>query len=624
MSGPLISVIVPVHDVAGHVGACIESLRAQSLRDFEVVVIDDGSTDDSAARARAAAAGDERFVFLAQDNRGLSAARNAGLARARGRFIAFVDSDDRVAPEYLQALHEALCETGADWASCAIRFCHADGRAQDHSGLHGAPELEAEAPPERHVLDDWRAVARHFPSAWNKLYRRELIGDIRFDEGMIYEDHAFFWRCAARTDHLLRLSRPLYWHSRGRPGQLTRAGDERVFQQFEVLDQLARIVAGEDPALSGSRAKAGGSAALAQIATRTGFERVQVIADARRRARFVARMRDWLAGHDLAPDAALGVAAGWISVLEGRVPVSVVLPVGGPPELLAASLEALAAQTLPGIEVIAVPDEARLDGAARARLFALAGGLPAVSVLAGARGLHRARNRGLAAARGEAVLFLDAGDTLAPGALMAWHNRLWRAGADIGFARLQMGGGAVHPGLHDAGWQLPEGDEQAAFAPRPEDAVTIHAHPSAKLWRRDFLRAAGLEFGPEPLASWDFLLRGARRARRMVRLGGPAARIDTSPPARRLWRAPVEAGELAAAVRRMAAAAELEPALAARLWVRAVWEKVNFADFPDPAARAAFEAEAARLSRGWPELATVAPDPYVGARLRRLLGLAPA
>lgn len=114
-SAPLISVIVPVWNVAAHVGACLRSLAAQSLPDFEAIVVDDGSTDDSLARARSAVAGDARFRFLEQPNRGLSAARNAGLAVARGAFVAFLDSDDRLAPDCLAALHGALAESGADW-----------------------------------------------------------------------------------------------------------------------------------------------------------------------------------------------------------------------------------------------------------------------------------------------------------------------------------------------------------------------------------------------------------------------------------------------------------------------------------------------------------------------------
>ena len=114
---PQISVIVPVYNVENHVAACIESLRAQVHPSFEVIVVDDGATDDSHAVAVEAIADDQRFRVIRQENGGLSAARNTGLNHATAPFIAFVDSDDRVEPTYLSTLHAAveLGDTGQAW-----------------------------------------------------------------------------------------------------------------------------------------------------------------------------------------------------------------------------------------------------------------------------------------------------------------------------------------------------------------------------------------------------------------------------------------------------------------------------------------------------------------------------
>ena len=96
---PVISVIAAVHNVADHVGAMIDSLRAQSFAAFEVVIIDDGSTDGSEDLVRTLSASDPRFRVIRQDNAGLSAARNTGLEAARGAFVAFIDGDDTVNPD---------------------------------------------------------------------------------------------------------------------------------------------------------------------------------------------------------------------------------------------------------------------------------------------------------------------------------------------------------------------------------------------------------------------------------------------------------------------------------------------------------------------------------------------
>ena len=137
---PLVSVIVPVFNVAEHVAEAIASLRGQTLADFEVLVVDDGSTDGSGDRARAAMGDDARFRMVRQPNGGLSAARNTGLDQARGAFVAFLDGDDAFAPEFLATLHAALQQHGTDWAACGIALLYPDGTRQAHAAMHASPD----------------------------------------------------------------------------------------------------------------------------------------------------------------------------------------------------------------------------------------------------------------------------------------------------------------------------------------------------------------------------------------------------------------------------------------------------------------------------------------------------
>lgn len=617
ISVPRISVIVPIYNVAAHIRACIRSILDQSFTDFELIAVDDGSTDDSGLLATQEAGGDPRFQLISQPNGGLSRARNTGLARARGPLVAFVDSDDRVAPTYLERLETTLRETGADWVACGILFCPEDGtKPTPHPAIHGVPDMPADRSPRRIDLSDWTQVVRHFPSAWNKLYRRNLMADLRFDEGLNYEDHAFFYRYACRSDHFVHLPEPLYISTQGRPGQITRDGSERVFEQFDVLEILRAIVAGSD--------KSGGARALAQITTRLTFERSQAITDPDRRARFIVASRTAQAATGLPPDPTLGVAMWWVSLLEGHVPVSVIIPSDGDGAALNQSLAALQARSLPEAEVLVVADGA----AAHERLTAMS--LPAGARLLQAPGgddmetcVALARNAGLDVAQGEAVVFLDAGDTLPPRALAIWHNRLRRAGAQIGFAGFVLLPDTAHSGLHDktgigeARLSAPEG-----FAPTPRDALFIHAHPSAKIFERAFLLAQGLRFRPTPLSSWQLLFAAIARADRVLYLSGPPARLATRPACRKLWQHPVQAADLTKAIHTLQAT----PPDAARLMVRAIWEKLNFAIYPDAATRATFEdaalSEFARfdfVQQHGP--AAVTCDGFVGARIRQLLAL---
>ena len=612
---PTISVIVPVHDVAGHVAACMESLRAQIWRDFEAIVVVDGPTDGSGEIARIAAGGDGRFIFVEQDNRGLGAARNTGLARARGEFIAFLDGDDRFAPEFLARLHAALVESGADWVACALRNAYPDGAGYTHSAIHGAPELADHPGPAFHALDDWPAIVRHFPSAWNKLYRRALIADLGFDEGVWFEDHTFFARAALRSDRLLHLPEPLYWQTRGRAGQITATQSERVFEQIEVLERVAQIIAESD--------RPGKRAGLARLATRLTHERSQVLVDADLRARFAEAGRDFLARHGLRPDPGTeeGIALCWAELLKGHPPLSVIVPSDGMVELLEATLKSLAAQTLRDAEVLVVADtpDPGLDSAARAAGARL--------LVQPARGAGAARNHGLAVARGTLVVFVDAGDIVAPDALRQRTEAMLREGADFGFSAFRTGiGGAVHSGLHDMhGWP-PERLAGGMVTLTPGDALALHAYPSAKIFRRDFLDTQGIRFGAGVLADWPVTLGAALAAGRALYFPDPGVEIDEAPQARRLWRAPVPAGALARAITEIARSLPeggepLPEGWQGRLFARAVWEKFHFAEHRSPwavlrlLAGAAIVARQRGLGSG-----QAGYDPYIEPGLRKLLG----
>ena len=587
---PMISVIVPVHDVAEYVGGCIASLRWQTLGDFEAIIVDDGSTDGSGAIARDAASNDGRFRVLKQANLGLSRARNAGLEAARGAFIAFVDGDDRVEPEYLARLHAALEADSADWVACAIRNIYPDGTSDVHSAIHDSPMPGAVA--QRQALTDWRDVIRHFPSAWNKLYRRGLIEGLRFDEGTWFEDHAFFYRAACRTDHLLHLPEPLYLQTRGRDGQITASDEERVFQQFSVLETLETIISASD--------KPGGAEAFARIASRLVYERSTTVRDRDRRARFAAAARDFFKARDLPwrPDWDVGIGRAWELTMSGLTPVSVIIPYDGAPGPLAATLESLAAQTLPDAEVLVVADaDVPPPEAPGARVLTQAD-----------RGPGPARDHGLAQARGEFVVFVDAGDTLLAHALEYWINRLLRESADFGFSGYRIGH-ATCTGLHDTTPVEPGG---GLIPLSPSVALAIDAHPSTWIFRRSFLDKNGIRFGAAPFAEWRFTLKAAHAAASARHFPGADVVLSESP---------VPAHVLARGIDAIAASPEagrLPPGWQRRLFARVVAQKVRFAEYRAPGGALWFLATAAIVARlrGWAwQEGTLDPD--IGPRMRR-------
>src|SRR5918999_4707877 len=127
---PRISVVVPIYNVEGFLRECLESVAAQTVGDLEVVMVDDGSTDGSAAIAREFAERDSRFRLLSQPNAGLSAARNTGIEAAEGEFLAFLDGDDVLPPNAYELLLGALEQTGSDFASGNVRRLTSWGTSQ--------------------------------------------------------------------------------------------------------------------------------------------------------------------------------------------------------------------------------------------------------------------------------------------------------------------------------------------------------------------------------------------------------------------------------------------------------------------------------------------------------------
>lgn len=179
---PEISIIVPVYKTERFLSACISSILAQTFTDFELILVDDGSPDSCPALCDAAAAKDSRIRVIHQKNRGLSGARNAGLDAAEGEWIAFVDSDDTITPDFCAKLYHAAQEAGAQMAVCNYRQVDEALTPIREQYLHVRREvLTPEQALEHSTLLPYMVV-------WNKLYHRSIFAQLRFAEGKLNED----------------------------------------------------------------------------------------------------------------------------------------------------------------------------------------------------------------------------------------------------------------------------------------------------------------------------------------------------------------------------------------------------------------------------------------------------
>lgn len=203
---PCISVIVPVYNVAPYLARCVDSLITQTWKNLEILLVDDGSQDDSGRICDAYAGKDPRIRVIHKENGGLSSARNAGLEAAAGEYIGFVDSDDWLEPDAYAGMMNRMEQLDAQLV-CAGRYDVDEATGEKTIGLCPTREecITGEALAGRIFLWD-----HCDSSACDKLYRRELFQGIRYPEGRVCEDVATTYRIALKAQRAVLCDRPVY------------------------------------------------------------------------------------------------------------------------------------------------------------------------------------------------------------------------------------------------------------------------------------------------------------------------------------------------------------------------------------------------------------------------------
>ena len=213
MQTPLVSIIVPVYNVERYLPMCIESIIGQTVSDFELILINDGSTDSSQKICNEYASKDKRIVVFNQKNKGVSTARNTGLECARGEWITFVDSDDWVEPEYLERF--CLDQDEADLIVQGLEYY--DNRTGEFFKQIRVENCIIEGVDTKQKIADNNLLGSGYPVA--KAFRRSLIEkDVRFNPHISYhEDHIFVLETMVKANKI-RLSNSVaykyrYFHS---------------------------------------------------------------------------------------------------------------------------------------------------------------------------------------------------------------------------------------------------------------------------------------------------------------------------------------------------------------------------------------------------------------------------
>lgn len=206
----MFSVIVPVYNVEQYLDKCLASILGQTYKDFECIVVDDGSTDNSSAIIDKYVKQDQRFKVLHQKNMEPSAARNAGLAIAQGDYIAFVDSDDYISNEYLEKFALKIANTDADIVICGVIEVLTNSQK---TVCFEAPSTEV---IKQNILAD---IWPSYP--WNKCYKKYLFENIRFPVGKIFEDVLTIPELCLSGEKIVCIPDKLYYYNRQNVNSIT-------------------------------------------------------------------------------------------------------------------------------------------------------------------------------------------------------------------------------------------------------------------------------------------------------------------------------------------------------------------------------------------------------------------
>lgn len=219
----MFSIIVPVYNVEKYLDKCLASILEQTFKDFECIIIDDGSPDNSNIIIDKYVKLDQRFKVIHQKNMGLSAARNAGLDIAKGDYIVFVDSDDYIANDYLEKFAAKIASTNAEIVVCGLTEVF-----KDYEKSIVFEDESTEVIKQNILADVWPSYA------WNKCYKKSLFANIRFPVGKIFEDILTIPEVCLYARKIVCIPDKLYYYNRHNENSITaNLSSEKMYNHFQ-------------------------------------------------------------------------------------------------------------------------------------------------------------------------------------------------------------------------------------------------------------------------------------------------------------------------------------------------------------------------------------------------------
>lgn len=232
---PLVSIVVPVYNVRAYLKRCLDSLLKQSLKEIEIILVDDGSTDGSGALCDELAQADRRIRVIHQQNGGLSAARNRGVLEARAPYVGFVDSDDWVEEQMYERLYQLIQDHQADISICGVRDCYVNREEIP-------PQIPDRCMNPQEVLEDISLNTTLMVGIPPRLYPRWLFDEVSSPLGKMHEDAFIVVDIFSRMNKIAVTSEPLYVYYHQGASITSAAYGQASLDNIEAWEKVSRQV----------------------------------------------------------------------------------------------------------------------------------------------------------------------------------------------------------------------------------------------------------------------------------------------------------------------------------------------------------------------------------------------
>lgn len=221
---PKVSIIVPVYNVEKYIERCLNSLVNQTLKDIEIIIVNDGSADGSKGIIQKYLNKYKNIVYLEKENGGLSSARNYGIPYAKGEYIGFVDSDDYVELTMYEKMYNKAIEEKSDMVECDFIWEYPNKKREDIGKMYSS---------KKEAIVEARVVA------WNKIIKKDIIEKtkITFPEGLRYEDIEFFYKIVPYLDKISFVKETLV-HYVQRESSIANTQNERTGEIFKIWENV--------------------------------------------------------------------------------------------------------------------------------------------------------------------------------------------------------------------------------------------------------------------------------------------------------------------------------------------------------------------------------------------------